>query len=93
MSKKQKKKSKKFDPVEFLKEEFRKNAIPQCPIKINMDPLKGPVDTQEQVAEKWEAIKQWYKDHPEAEAPWQEWKRKQVELSSWFHKDFLTLRK
>lgn len=41
----------------------------KCPIKINFDPLNGPVDTEEEVAVKWEAIKQWYRDHPEAEAP------------------------
>ena len=48
----------------------------KCPIKINFDPLNGPVDTEEEVAVKWEAIKQWYRDHPEAEAPWDEWKEK-----------------
>ena len=45
----------------------------KCPIKINLDPLKGPIDTPEEVAEKWEAIKQWYKDHPEMESPWTKW--------------------
>ena len=81
----------KFDPVQFLIEEHRRNtAIQRCPIKINMDPLKGPVDTEEQVAEKWEAIKQWYKDHPEANAPWIEWENNQKELAKTFHNDFLT---
>lgn len=54
----------------------------KCPIKMNFDPLMGPVDTQEEVAEKWEAIKQWYKDHPEAEAPWEEWKNSLPQMPS-----------
>lgn len=81
----------KFDPVQFLIEEHRRNtSIQRCPIKINMDPLKGPVDTEEQVAEKWTAIKQWYRDHPEAQAPWEEWEDKQKELAKMFSNDFLT---
>lgn len=48
----------------------------KCPIKINFGQLNGPVDTKEEVAVKWEAIKQWYRDHPETEAPWDEWKEK-----------------
>ena len=45
----------------------------KCPIRINFDPRKGPINTKEQVAEKWEAIKQWYKDHPEIDPSWKEW--------------------
>ena len=52
----------------------------KCPIKMNFDPLMGPVDTQEEVAKKWAAIKQWYKDHPEAEAPWTQWEREYREI-------------
>ena len=52
----------------------------KCPIKLNFDPLNGPIDTEEEVAVKWEAIKQWYRDHPEAEAPWDEWKKKTAQI-------------
>ena len=52
----------------------------KCPIKLNFDPLNGPIDTEEEVAAKWEAIKQWYQDHPEAEAPWDEWKEKTAQI-------------
>lgn len=54
----------------------------KCPIQFNFGPLMGRVDTEEEVAKKWEAIKQWYKDHPEAEAPWEEWKNSLPQMPS-----------
>ena len=39
-----------------------------CPIQF--DPK---VDSKEIIAQKWKEIKQWYKDHPEAQTPWDEW--------------------
>lgn len=56
----------------------------KCPIRINLDPRKGPIDTEEEVAEKWEAIKKWYMDHPGVEAPWTEWVRHQREWASFW---------
>lgn len=52
----------------------------KCPFKLNFDPSHGPIDTEEEVAVKWEAIKQWYRDHPEAEASWDEWKEKTAQI-------------
>ena len=52
----------------------------KCPIKLNFDPLNGPIDTEEAGAGEREAIKQWYRDHPEAEAPWDEWKEKTAQI-------------
>ena len=59
----------------------------ECPIKINLDPRKGPVDTEKEVAEKWELIKKWYMDHPGVEAPWTEWERHQREWASVWKSD------
>jgi hypothetical protein len=39
-----------------------------CPIRFDFES-----DSKELVAQKWKEIKQWYKDHPEAQAPWSEW--------------------
>lgn len=36
-----------------------------CPIRFDPE-----VDSKEVVAQKWKEIKQWYEDHPEANAPW-----------------------
>ena len=39
-----------------------------CPIRFDFE-----ADSKEVIAQKWKEIKQWYKDHPEAQAPWSEW--------------------
>lgn len=47
-----------------------------CPIRF-----KPEVDSKEIIAQKWKEIKQWYKDHPEAKAPWEEYEHNMRELA------------
>lgn len=59
----------------------------KCPIKMDVDH-----DSPETIKEKWEQIKQWYKDNPEANTPWKEWEENQRKMNEWFSSSFLTLK-
>lgn len=51
-----------------------------CPIRFDFE-----VDSKEIIAQKWKEIKQWYKDHPEAKAPWDEWEENMRKLAEGWH--------
>ena len=52
-----------------FKEEQRK-----CPIRMDFDH-----DSKEEIARKWEEIKKWNKEHPEA-SPWREWENEEKRI-------------